>query len=272
MTFKQKIEGIQQKNNSLLCIGLDPVVEKIPGHLKKESNPFFVFNKAIIDATHEYVCAYKPNSAFYEALGEKGIGELKKTCDYLCNNYPEIPIIFDAKRADLANTNKGYVTFAFDYLRADAITLHPYLGQEAIQPFLDRRDKGCIILCRTSNSGAKEFQDLPVNGESLFRIVAKQISKNWNTNNNCFLVVGATYPEELAEIRKIVGDMILLVPGIGAQGGSVERSVKAGMRTDRKGIIMSTSRVILFASSGKDFAKRAGEEAQKVGDEINRYR
>ncbi|OGG09777.1 orotidine 5'-phosphate decarboxylase [Candidatus Gottesmanbacteria bacterium RIFCSPHIGHO2_01_FULL_43_15] len=272
MTFQQKLDALVTKNNSLVCVGLDSDWEKLPEIVKKEEYPQFAFNKAIVDATHDLVCAYKPNSAFYEYLGSEGIRQLKLSCDYIREKYPEIPIILDAKRADIGSTNKGYVSYAFDYLRVDAITLHPYLGAEAIQPFLDRKDKASIILCRTSNPGAKEFQDQIVGGEPLYKLVAKKVVNEWNKNGSCMLVVGATYPEELAEVRKLAGDMIFLVPGIGAQGGEVEKTVKAGLNSKNAGIIINSSRGIIFASKEADFAEKARFEAQKLQTEINKYR
>lgn len=272
MDFREKLDKIVKKNNSLLCVGLDSDIGKIPSHLKREKYPLFTFNKAIIDETHDLVCAYKPNSAFYEAEGAFGITQLKMTCDYLEEKYPEIVIILDAKRGDIGSTNEGYVKFIFDYLGFDAVTLHPYLGKEAIQPFLDRRDRGCIILCRTSNPGAGELQDLQTGGETLYKVIAKKVVEKWNGNNNCLLVVGATYPEELAEVRKIAGDMTFLVPGIGAQGGDVEKTVEAGLNSRGAGMIINSSRGIIFASSGRDFARKAREEAEKLRDEINKYR
>ena len=272
MTFQQKLDALVTKNNSLVCVGLDSDWEKLPEIVKKEEYPQFAFNKAIVDATHDLVCAYKPNSAFYEYLGSEGIRQLKLSCDYIRETYPEIPIILDAKRADIGSTNKGYVSYAFDYLRVDAITLHPYLGAEAIQPFLDRKDKASIILCRTSNPGAKEFQDQIVGGEPLYKLVAKKVVNEWNKNGSCMLVVGATYPEELAEVRKLAGDMIFLVPGIGAQGGEVEKTVKAGLNSKNAGIIINSSRGIIFASKEADFAEKARFEAQKLQTEINKYR
>ena len=272
MTFQKKLDAIVKKNNSLVCVGLDSNFDKIPVFVKKRKNPQFEFNKSIIDATRDLVCAYKLNTAFYEALGLKGILQLEFTLTYLRKKYPEIPIILDAKRGDVGNTNEGYVKFIFDYLRADAVTLHPYLGKEALSPFLERKDKGCIILCRTSNRGAGEFQDLKVNGEHLYKIVAKKVVEEWNMNNNCLMVVGATYPKELQEVRKIAGDMTFLVPGIGAQGGDVEKTVKAGLNSKKAGMIINSSRGIIFASSGKNFDKRARKETKKLRDEINRYR
>jgi len=272
MSFQDKLNAIIEKNNSLVCVGLDSNFDKLPESMKQKEHPQFEFNKAIIDATHDLVCSYKPNSAFYEAHGEQGIGELKMTCDYINQTYPEIPIILDAKRADIGNTNLGYMKFAYDYLSTDAVTLQPYLGSEALKPFFDKSDKGCIILCRTSNSGAGELQDLQIDGEKLYMIVAKKATEEWNKNNNCLLVVGATYPEELAKIRQITGDMTFLVPGIGAQGGDIEKTVKAGLNSQKRGLIINSSRGIIFASGADDFAEKAREETEKLRNEINTYR
>lgn len=271
--FQSKLQNSVSINNSLLCVGLDSNPDKLPAHLPKQAEPQFAFNKAIIDATADLVCAYKPNSAFYEGAGAEGIAELQKTCQYILKTYPNIPIILDAKRADIGSTNEGYTKFAFEYLQVDAITLHPYLGKEALEPFLAHQDKGLIILCRTSNPGANEFQDLRSGKEKIYQIVARTVQNDWNTNGNCLLVVGATYPEEMAEIRKIVGDtMVFLVPGVGAQGGDVEQTLKAGLTTRRDGLIISSSREIIFASDGPDFAEAARQKAITLRDEINRYR
>ncbi|MBI5619645.1 orotidine-5'-phosphate decarboxylase [Candidatus Gottesmanbacteria bacterium] len=283
MTFYQKLNAIVQKQNSLVCVGLDSDIQKIPKHIRVGEHPQTTFNKTIIDATHDLVCAYKPNAAFYEARGKAGIEALKMTCDYLREKYPEIVLILDAKRADIGSTNEGYVQFAFDYLGADAITLHPYLGKDAILPFLERKEKGSFILCRTSNPGAGELQDLTVvrsqsseagalEGKSLYQIVAQNVVKDWNYNANCGLVVGATYPSELEIVRRIVGDMPILIPGIGAQGGDVEKTVKAGVDSQGKNAIINASRSIIFASNGEDFAQIARKEAMKLRDEINKYR
>ncbi len=272
INFQQKLDKIIQKNNSLVCVGLDSDIKKIPLPLQKRKDALFLFNKKIINDTHNLVCAYKPNSAFYEALGIEGIRQLKKTCDYLRKKYPAIPIIFDAKRGDIGSTNDGYAKFVFDYLKADAITISPYLGQEAVQPFLDRKDKGIIILCRTSNPGAGELQDLKSGGKKLYEIIAKNIIKKWNKNKNCLLVVGATYPQELARIRNIVGDMTLLVPGVGAQGGDVKKTVRAGLNSKKSGLIINSSRAIIYASSEKNFAKKAEEATLKLRDLINSFR
>lgn len=277
MTFQQKLNYIVKKNNSLVCVGLDSEITKIPEHIRNGEHPQSTFNKAIIDATHDLVCAYKPNTAFYEARGKNGIEALKLTCDYIKEKYPEIPIILDAKRADIGSTNEGYVKFAFDYLGADAITLHPYLGKESLKPFLDRKDKGLFILCRTSNPGAGEFQDLTLDSGDqtikLYQFVAERVSKDWNYNGNCGLVTGATYPDELNIVRRMVGDGFpLLIPGIGSQGADVEKTVNTGVDKDGLNAIINSSRGIIFASSGVDFAKKAREEAKKLRDDINKFR
>lgn len=273
MTFTQKLNSTIDENDSLLCIGLDVDLEKIPTSLKNNPAPLFIFNKAIIDATHDLVCAYKPNSAFYEAYGPKGIEQLKQTADYIHQNYPNIPIILDAKRGDIGNTNNGYTSSIFDYLGMDAVTLHPYFGQESLRPFLAREDKGLIILCRSSNPGAGEFQDLMTDGKPVYQHVAKEVVEKWNDKNNCLLMVGATYPEEMEMVRKIAGpDMAFLVPGIGAQGGDIGEAVKAGLGANKRGLIISSTRDIIYASSDDDFAEAARKRAIEVRDEINQYR
>jgi len=245
MNFQEKLEAIVKKNNSLLCVGLD--------------QGEWEFNQKIIDQTHDLVCAYKPNFAFYEALGIKGWENLKKTVEYLQRYHPGVVTIADAKKADIGNTNQGYVKAIFDELGFDAVTVNPYFGKEALQPFLERKDKGIIILCKTSNPGSGEFQDL------IWEKVAKNVVSEWNKNNNCLLVVGGTYPEELRKVREIVGEMILLVPGIGAQGGEVAKVVKAGLNSNKSGMIINSSRGIIFSANPR-------LEAQKLRDEINKYR
>ena len=275
MTFQNKLNNVIKKNNSFVCIGLDSDLEKLPAKFRKFDIPQFDFNKWIIDQTHDLVCAYKANSAFYEAEGAKGIDGLKKTCDYLRKNYPDIPVILDAKRGDIGSTNEGYLKYAFEYLRADAITLHPYLGQESLEQFLNLKDKSFFILCKTSNPGAGEFQDLKIIPSwndrtkmvqsTLYQHIASRVAKLWNKNGNCMLVVGATYPKELREIRKIVDNMTLLVPGIGTQGGDVEKTVKGGMNSKKAGLIINSSRGIIFSED-------PSKEAQKLRDKINKYR
>src|SRR3989344_435300 len=260
-----------KKINSLLCVGLDADFAKIPKQFLKKEFPQFKFNKWIIGETHEYAAAFKANIAFYEARGDKGIQELKMTMEYLQKNHPDIFLICDCKRADIGNTNQGYVDSLFDWLGFDAVTLHPYLGKEALLPFLERKDKGCIILCRTSNPGATEIQDLyiqgsifnPFRGIALWRVMAEKVSKEWNENNNCMLVVGATYPDEMKKIREITGDMTFLVPGIGAQGGDLQAVMKAGLNSEGLGLIINSSRGIIFSENPKAEAEKLCEEIRK---------
>jgi orotidine 5'-phosphate decarboxylase subfamily 2 len=245
-------------------VGLDADFNKIPKRFLKLKFPQFEFNKWIIEETHKYVAAYKPNSAFYEARGDRGMRELKMTMEYLYKNHPDIFTILDAKRADIGNTNNGYVSAIFDWLNFDAVTIHPYLGREAVEPFLDRKDKGCIILCRTSNPGAGEFQDLKIKEKPIWQIVAEKVSKDWNKNKNCMLVVGATYPKEMKKIRSLVGEMTFLVPGVGAQGGDLKSVLKVGLNRKGLGLIINSSRGIIFASNPQ-------AEAQKLCNEIRKY-
>ena len=268
MKFIEKLKKASSKNNSLLCVGLDTELEKIPKFLLGEKDPIFSFNQKIIDSTSDLVCAYKPNLAFYEAYGIKGLEALKKTCEYIPEN---IPIILDAKRGDIGNTSKMYAKAIFDEFKADGVTLNPYLGEDSLSHFLEYEDKCSFILCLTSNAGAKDFQLQNIEGKSLYKIVAEKV-KSWNKKMNCGLVVGATYPEQLKEIREIAEEMPILIPGIGAQKGDVELTVKYG--TDRNGelAIINSSRGIIYASSEKDFAQSARDEAKKSRDLFNTYR
>jgi orotidine-5'-phosphate decarboxylase len=268
MKFIEKLKSASAKNNSLLCVGLDTELEKIPKFLLQEKDPLFAFNQAIIDSTKDLVCAYKPNLAFYEAYGLKGLEALKKTCEYIPK---DIPIILDAKRGDIGNTSKMYAKAIFDEFRADAVTLSPYLGGDSLSPFLEYEDKCCFILCLTSNAGAKDFQLLKFDGKPLYKTVAEKVL-SWNKKGNCGLVVGATYPEQLKEIREIATDLPILIPGVGAQQGDVELTVKYG--TDERGdlAIINSSRGIIYASSEKDFAQVARVEAKKLRDLFNLYR
>lgn len=270
MNFIEKVEIAAKRNNSRLCVGLDSDVSRIPTHIQG-SDAQFLFNREIIDATHDLVCAYKPNSAFYEAQGSLGVDQLKKTCDYLKQTYPEIPIILDAKRGDIGSTNVGYISFAYDYLQVDAITLNPYLGKKANEPFLNRSDKGCIFLCRTSNDGADEFQNVLVDDEPFYLYVGKKIMNEWNDNNNCLLVVGATSQEELKTVRKALPETTFLIPGIGEQGGDLEATILNGKNKNNTGIIINASRSIIFASNERDFAHKAAIEAAKIGASISSY-
>jgi orotidine-5'-phosphate decarboxylase len=250
---------------SLVCVGLDSDFEQIPASFRKEKFPQFAFNKHIVDLTHQDVAAYKPNIAFYESRGEEGMHALKLTMEYIQKTYPDIIMICDAKRGDTVNTNKQYARELFDWFGFDAVTLSPYLGKEPLAPFLARKEKGCIILCRTSNPGAREVQDLTVGGKPLWQIIAEKVRDEWNENGNCLLVVGATYPEEMVTLRKLMGDMTFLVPGVGTQGGDIEKMVRAGLSAKKKGMIVNSSRGIIFA---KDPAR----EARQLKDAINAFR
>lgn len=273
MTFTDTLGAIVAKQNSLLCVGLDPDVTKMPAQFVTDPTPLYSFCKEIIDATADLVCAYKPNSAFFEASGAEGVAQLKQVCTYIREKAPDVIIILDYKRGDIGNTNNYYTEFAFNYVGVDAVTIQPYLGQEAVQSYLDYADKGVIVLCRTSNAGSGEFQDLEVNGRKLYLYVAEQVATQWNTNKNCMLVVGATYPAEMAEVRQLVGDdMWFLVPGLGAQGGNVAATVKAGINAAGAGMIINSSRDILYQSNEFDFADKARQRATETRDEINKYR
>lgn len=242
--------------NSLLCVGLDTDPARIPAEYRSDPYPQFAFNKHIIDLTMPFAAAYKPNIAFYEGQGENGMRALKMTVDYLREACPDALTICDAKRGDISTTNDGYVRAIFDVLGFDAVTLNPYLGGEALKPFLDRVDKTCIILCRTSNPGSGELQTLKVEGKPFWQIVAEKVRDRWNANNNCMLVMGATYPDELRDVRNLVGDMTLLVPGIGTQGGSVEQTVQLGRARNGRGLIINASRGILYADDPANAARQ----------------
>lgn len=270
MSFKQKLELIIKKNNSLLCIGLDIDLEKIPKRLLAENDPIFSFNKIIIDSTFDLVCSYKPNIAFYEAYGEKGHKSLKKTIEYIQTKHPEIPIILDAKRADIANTSKMYAISVFDYWSADAVTVYPHLGLDSILPFLEYKDKLTILLIKTSNRDSKMFQDISVEGEPYYLKMAKIISK-WQYEN-IGIFVAATYPKELKEIRKVLPYHIFLSAGLGYQRADIKESVKAGINDKKSGIMFNVSRSIIYASHEKNFAKKARETAIKFKNIINKYR
>lgn len=272
MSFKQKLEKITKNNNSLLCIGLDPDLEKIPKHLLKENDSIFSFNKIIIDSTFDLVCSYKPNIAFYEAYGEKGHNSLKKTIEYLQAKYPEIPIILDAKRADIASTSKMYARAVFDYFGADAVTVYPYLGLDAIKPFLDYKNKLIILLIKTSNPDSGVFQSLKIGNSNLplYLTMANEIKK-WNFLN-IGLFVGATYPEELGNVRKIFPTIPILTAGIGVQGAQAQKTIKAGIDTGGNNLICNNSREVIYADNGEHFAKKVRIKAKDIRNIINMYR
>ncbi len=272
MNFTQKLEAAIQKNNSLLCIGLDPEFEKLPQVVKNEQDPLFAFNKAIIDATSDLVCAFKPNIAFYEAQGIEGLTQLKKTIEYIQKKHPDTPIVLDGKFSDIGNTAKAYAKTAFDALNADAVTVNPYLGSDAIEPFLEYKEKGTIILCLTSNPGSSDFQLLKTQEGSVYEHVARKIVEWDKTNGNCMMVVGATHPEDLKKIREMAPDMFFLVPGVGTQGGDLQKTLKNGLRTDKSGLMIHSSRSVLYSSNGQDFADAARKMAQELKDTINSFR
>ncbi|MBN3032974.1 MAG: orotidine-5'-phosphate decarboxylase [Candidatus Saganbacteria bacterium] len=258
MKFAAQLGRAVEKNNSLLCVGLDVDLSRLPRRFLAESDPIFLFNKYVIDATKDFVCAYKPNSAFYEMYGIYGLASLIKTIDYL-RETAGVPVILDAKRGDVGHSSEAYAKAAFETLKADAVTVNPYLGHDSVQPFLDYQEKGVFVLCLTSNAGNKDFQ-APGCGEPLYLTVARHV-KEWNHWGNCGLVVGATRPEELKAVVKIAGEMPLLIPGIGAQGGDLKKSVKYGGR-----------RAIINASRSVLYAKEPAAEAKKLRDEINQWR
>ena len=258
-----EILDYQWSKKKFLCVGLDTDYRKIPERLQKlpVAEALFQFNRAIIEATADLCCAYKPNSAFYEGYGLAGLEGLIRTNEFIRENYPEHLLILDAKRADIGNTNLGYVKAAFEVFRVHAITVHPYLGREALLPFLEDRDHGVFVLCHTSNPGAAELQELKIDGTDLYKIVAAKVSQEWDQNRNCGLVLGATYPGQLAEVRKLAEGLPFLIPGIGAQGGDLEQTVINGLDHRGHGIIINASRSIIYASSGNDYAQAAEEEA-----------
>lgn len=254
MNARDKYNARVDAADSLLCIGLDSDTRKLPAGFLKYDAPQLAFNRDIIDATAEYAAAFKFNMAFYEVNGADGWRQLAQSVDYLRERHPDILLISDAKRGDIGNTSGAYVRAIFDQLGFDAVTLNPYLGRDALQPFLDYSDKACIILCRTSNPGAAELQNLSLNGRPLWRIVAEKAAGTWNANGNCMLVASGTNPAEMAQIRALVGEMTLLVPGIGAQGGDIKAAVKAGLNRAGRGLIINSARGIIFADDPAEAA------------------
>jgi orotidine-5'-phosphate decarboxylase len=263
MNREQFFEQIKRKR-SFLCVGLDTDILKIPAHLKETSDPIFAFNKEIIDATQDLCVAYKPNLAFYESQGVSGWSSLEKTVNYIREKYPEQFIIADAKRGDIGNTSNLYARAFFDHMDFDAVTVAPYMGEDSVKPFMTYLDKWVILLALTSNKGAADFQYLrnSETGDQLFESVLK-VSQNWGSPDNMMYVVGATKAEKLEEIREIVPDHFLLVPGVGAQGGSLEEVARYGMN-DQCGLLVNSSRQIIYASNGEDFAEKARQEAMNV--------
>ena len=275
VTFIDRLRARWQSADTLVCVGLDPEPAKVPARFRDDPDAVFNFCRDIADATAEFACAFKPQIAHFAALGAEDA--LERLIAHLRQAHPSVPVILDAKRGDIGSTAQHYAGEAFDRYGADAVTANPYLGRDSVQPFLDRADRGVVILCRTSNPGAADLQDLPVRGADgserpLYQHVAETIARDWNGHGNCALVVGATWPEQLREVRAIVGDMPLLVPGVGAQGGDVEAVVRNARSDDGTGLMVSSSRAILYASSGDDYAEAAATATRTLRDQINRFR
>ncbi|PJE77929.1 Orotidine 5'-phosphate decarboxylase [invertebrate metagenome] len=270
MGFIEHVNQAASQNQSLVCVGLDPLPERFPDAFKNLKNALFHFNQSIIDATADQVCAYKPQAAHYHALGAED--QLAMTIDYIHQHYPAIPVILDAKRGDIGSTASQYAKEAFDRYQADAVTINPYMGIDTIEPFTRYKDRGVIVLCRTSNPGAAAIQNLKIGSEYFYEIIARKATTEWNPYGNILLVVGATNPDELKHIRKLTGDTTLLVPGLGAQGGDVEKTIKNGLNSHRLGVIVNSSRGIIYASQKEDFAEAARQATLQLKDQINQYR
>ncbi|CAN5697512.1 orotidine-5'-phosphate decarboxylase [soil metagenome] len=276
MNFIARLKQRWRESDSLLCVGLDPEPARFPACLADDPDAAFAFCRDIADATAQYACAFKPQVAHFAALGAEDA--LQRLIDHIHGAHPGLPVILDAKRGDIGSTARHYAAEAFDRYRADAVTVNPYLGRDALQPFLDRADKGVVILCRTSNAGAAELQDLAVPAPGggtrpLYQHLAETVARDWNGHGNCALVVGATWPDQLREVRAIVGDDLpLLVPGVGAQGGDLAAVVRNGRSADGEGLIISASRAILHASRDDGYAAAAAAAAKALRDEINRHR
>jgi orotidine-5'-phosphate decarboxylase len=276
MSFITALRQRWHDADSLVCVGLDPEPAQFPAHFADDPDAVFAFCRGIADATAEYACAFKPQVAHFAALGAEVA--LERLVAHIHAAHPGVPVILDAKRGDIGSTAQRYATEAFDRYGADAVTANPYLGQDSLQPFLDRSDRGVVILCRTSNPGAADLQDLPVPAPGggtrpLYQHVAEAVARDWNGHGNCALVVGATWPAQLGEVRAIVGETLpLLVPGVGAQGGDVAAVVAQGKSADGTGLLVSSSRAILYASRGGDYADAAAGAARALRDAINRHR
>jgi len=272
VTFINKLSAAWAANDSLLCVGLDRDISRFPEQLRGRPDSILAFCKAIIDATASLACAFKPQIAYFAAL--RAEDQLEEICAYLQEKYPHIPIVLDAKRGDIGATAEQYAREAFERYGADAVTVNPYMGFDSVAPYLEWKDRGAIVLCRTSNPGGSDLQFLTVDGKPLYQHVAQLVAEKWNTNGQCGLVVGATFPNELERVRTIVGDMPLLVPGIGAQGGDIPATVTAGKTARSNGMMINSSRAILYAKpeAGEDFAQAARRIALETRDAINRFR
>lgn len=269
-TFIQRLRAAALRNDSLVCVGLDPEPSRLPAAVRDLPRAIFEFNRRIIDATAAEACCFKPQFAHYAALGAED--QLRDTIAYIHQQHPGLPVILDSKRGDIGSTAAKYARESFERYGADAVTVNPYLGFDSVAPYLEYADRGVIILCRTSNPGARDFQDLECGGRRLYRHVAERVAQQWNAAGNCMLVVGATYPQELAEIRAATGELPFLVPGVGAQGGDVGAAVRAGRTQDGFGVVLNSSRGILYAGNGADFDAAAAAAARQLREEINRWR
>lgn len=275
MGFMQALRQRWTDADTLVCVGLDPEPSKFPDRFTDHPDAVFAFCRDIVDATAPYACAFKPQIAHFAALGAEDA--LARLIAHIHNAHPGIPVILDSKRGDIGSTARHYASEAFDRYAADAVTANPYLGRDSLEPFLERSDRGVVILCRTSNPGAGDLQDLVVTGDDgtqrpLYQQVARTVARDWNGHGNCMLVVGATWPAQLREVRAIVGDMPFLVPGVGAQGGDVQAVVENARTADGTGLVVSSSRALLYASSGHDYADAAADAARELRDTINRHR
>lgn len=274
MSFTEKLSAAWSSQRSLLCVGLDPDVARMPAEFQSRPDGVYEFCKAIVDATADAACSFKPQIAYFAAL--RAEDQLEALCSYIRTAYPHIPLVLDAKRGDIGATAEQYAREAFERYGADAVTVNPYMGSDSVAPYLEWKDSGVIVLCRTSNPGGSDLQFLKVDGIPLYQHVARMVSERWNRNGQCGLVVGATFPEELAQVRSIVGDMPLLVPGIGAQGGDIAATVAAGCSSDGAGMMINSSRAILYAAPGisgnEDFSSAARRVAIETRDAINRQR
>ena len=271
-SFIPQLQQVWQTNHSLLCVGLDPSPEKLPTHLRDKpiEQAFYEFCVGIIDATAPYVCAFKPQIAYFAAHRAESV--LEDIIRHAQDKHPQIPVILDAKRGDIGSTAEQYAIEAFERYQADAVTVNPYMGFDSIQPYLAYTDKGVIILCRTSNPGGSDLQFLKVDSPPLYQIVAHKVANEWNRNGQCALVVGATFPNEIAQVRAIVGDMPLLIPGIGAQGGDLAATMQAGQTANGSGVIINSSRAIIYASAGEDYTQAAQKIARETQAAINALR
>jgi orotidine-5'-phosphate decarboxylase len=265
-TFAERLNQAWKTSNSLVCVGLDPDVAKIPARFAQSSQPIFDFNKEIIDATHDLVCAYKPQIAFYNAVGAEQ--QLELTIAYIRERAPHAIVILDSKRGDIGNTAAAYATEAFERYKADCVTINPYMGEDTVRPFIKDASRAAVILCRTSNSGARDFQDLLIDGKPLYQHVAQRAASKWNELKNVLFVVGATYPEEMAVLRKAHPEVTFLVPGIGAQGGDLKATLDNGLDANKQGLLISSSRQIIFAGDQAAIRKAA----QELRDQINALR